>query len=291
MRRQVIPALAMLLVTSTLTLSAVSPLTSKNGANGNGHGELLPTPGSKSKTVKLKPRSGAGDSPLSVVGEVTVVVTKLPFDVVCEEEGTDYRWTVPVTWKYIDQGNRIKVTDALQGEALVQVRVQYIDFEKKSVSYKNFFSSVTVGMPAPVPPIPPDPKPKPDPLPPVPPGTFPLSVLVVVETAKTLPAGQNSIIYGKTVRDYLKAKCANDPTAKDKKAYRLGWDKDDDTSNESKLWRDSMVLARNVGSVPAVVINQHTANADGSTAIRNVHAGPLPANVTDMMALLKKFGG
>ena len=127
----------------------------------------------------------------------------------------------------------------------------------------------------------PGPAPKPDDPPaPKPPAPIdgPLRVLIVYESAEAakMPAGQQSVIYGKTVRDWLNANCAPDGAVK---AFRI-WDKDADASAEAKQWQDA--LARPRPAVPYVHVFR------GDTA---VHEGPLPASPADAVALFDKIKG
>ena len=135
---------------------------------------------------------------------------------------------------------------------------------------------------APIPP--PKPKPddtkpdvKPDPTVPIP-GVTGLHVLVVYETGdlSKMPAGQQSILYAKVVRDYLNATCPAGPDGKTKQ-WRM-WDQNVDLTGEQKLWQDT--LARPRTSVPWVIIS------NGKTGFE----GPLPKTVDETMALLKKYG-
>ena len=132
---------------------------------------------------------------------------------------------------------------------------------------------------------PPGPGPEPGPQPPDPqPGPVPipgdgLRVLIVYETAEAskLPIGQQSVLYSKTVRDYLNAKCPVGPDGKTKD-WRI-YDADVDLSGEAKTWQDAMKRPRS--AVPWIVIS------NGKTG----HEGPLPKSVDEAMTLLKKFGG
>ena len=131
--------------------------------------------------------------------------------------------------------------------------------------------------PGPTPPGPTPPGPTPDVSPPIPaPG---LRVLILEESAERgrLPAAQSAILFSAKVRDWLRAKCVTDkdnPTG----AWRV-WDKDADTSGESKLWQDAVKRPRT--SLPWLIIS------NGTTG----YEGPLPQTVTETLALLQKYGG
>lgn len=137
--------------------------------------------------------------------------------------------------------------------------------------------TVTIGdAPPPVPP--PGPPPPPTPLPepaPIPVAGF--RVLIVYETAdlSRMPAAQSAIIYSKSVRDFLNAKCVVGPDSKTKE-FRI-YDKDVDASGESKIWQDAMKRPRT--SVPWLIVS------DGTQG----YEGPLPADVDATLAILRKY--
>lgn len=118
-------------------------------------------------------------------------------------------------------------------------------------------------------PIPPDPGPDP-PIPPTPPVPVELRVLVVHETGdlNKMPAAQRAILTSVPVRDFLTAKCAKDGT---QPAFRFY----DDNAAPTVPWlKDAMAKPRK--SLPWIVIV-------------GVYEGPLPANVEEMLALLKRY--
>jgi hypothetical protein len=132
-------------------------------------------------------------------------------------------------------------------------------------------------------PKPPDPKPPdPPPTPPNPDAPIPADgfrVLLVYESAElaNLPREQYSIIFAKQVRDYLNLKCVVGEDGKTKE-WRM-WDKDVQAGAESKLWQDALKRPRT--KTPWLIVST------GKTG----YEGPLPATVSDMMKLLKQFGG
>ena len=133
--------------------------------------------------------------------------------------------------------------------------------------------------PPPVPPLPPDPKPPDPPVPPPGPVTD-LRALVIYETAdlsKLTPA-QLNILYAKSVRDYLNAKTPLGPDGKTHE-WRI-YDKDVDLSADAPLWKELMSRPR--ASTPWVVLH-------GGGKV--LYEGPVPANVDEALALLKKWGG
>lgn len=132
----------------------------------------------------------------------------------------------------------------------------------------------------------PPPTPPPGPTPPPPPdGTNPFAeagfrVMVVFDSDNTTrPPAENSVIYGKRVRDYLDAKCAPEPTAQDSngRAYRI-YPANSDISRAPKGWADAFKKA---GGKDWVLIGNGTKG----------YSGPLPKAVDEMLALLSKFGG
>jgi hypothetical protein len=130
----------------------------------------------------------------------------------------------------------------------------------------------------------PTPGPTPGPTPPgPPPGPAPgpvanLRVLVVYDTATVtkLPAGQQSVLYAKAVRDALDAAT---PAGADGKthAWRM-WDAGTDASGEGGDW--AALLKRPHTALPWVIFA-----GDAGVA----YEGPLPATVPDMLALIQKY--
>lgn len=136
--------------------------------------------------------------------------------------------------------------------------------------------------PIPVPPIPPGPVPPVPPVPPTPPAPIPvagLHVLMVYDAPKvsSLPKEQAAVLASGELRSYLNAHCPPGTDGKTKE-WRL-YDQHTDTSNESQVWKDAMARPR--ASVPWWIVS------NGKTG----EEGPLPSNVADAMATLKKYGG
>jgi hypothetical protein len=133
--------------------------------------------------------------------------------------------------------------------------------------------------PGPIIPTPPDVKPTPpkpiDPPAPIPAPGF--RVLMVYESADLhkMPPAQLAALKSQTVRDYLDLRCVDEGGVK---GWRV-WDKDVDTANVSKLWRDAMARPRT--SMPWVTIS------NGVTG----YSGPLPENADKLIELLKTYGG
>jgi hypothetical protein len=174
------------------------------------------------------------------------------------------------------------------GAYKVALRVIYLDAAGVP-DFDEAEALVTIGPPAPpVPPLPPVP-PGPTPPGPTPPAPAPipkpgLRVLIVEETGERakLTAGQREVIFGGTVRDYLRTHCATDPQNPDG-AFRI-WDKDVNSAGDPDniIWRSAMIRPR-PGPLPWVVIS------NGTTG----YEGPLPADTTGekFIALLKQYEG
>jgi hypothetical protein len=117
--------------------------------------------------------------------------------------------------------------------------------------------------------------------PPIPDAGF--RVLVIEETAERgkLPRDQQTILTSTEVRAYLNAKCAKGPDGKTPE-FRF-FDKDTDVSHESKVWQEAMAKAKATPGfvVPWLIVSDGKKGSDG----------PLPANVAEMLAELKKYGG
>lgn len=162
------------------------------------------------------------------------------------------------------------------------VTMTAINFDTKKVTRARF---TFVVLPS-IPPKPPEPEPKPpEPKPPEPqpsPAPIPAEgfrVLIVedVKARQKLPPTQLMVLFDKKVRTYLDAKCVMGSDRKTRE-WRI-WDQGVDASSESKLWQD--VMKRHRKSLPWIVIS------DGKRG----YEGPLPEDVDQTLALLKKYGG
>ncbi len=130
-----------------------------------------------------------------------------------------------------------------------------------------FATAVIVDGPLPpVPPVPPTPPVPPvPPEPPVPPAPIPepgLRVLIVEDSARrdNLTAGQQEIILGKAVRDYLSTACVLEPDGKTR-GFRI-WDRDvTGTEHDLKCWADAMKRPRQ--SVPWLIVSNGKTGYDG----------------------------
>lgn len=126
-------------------------------------------------------------------------------------------------------------------------------------------------------PVPPTPTPTPTPTPPTP-SVVPISgdgfrVLILYDSSQGVP--ESSV--AKSVRDYLNAKCVKGADGKTAD-YRI-WDINTDVSNVPQNFKDA--FARKRDSIPWILIST------GKTG----YEGPLPYNATDLLPLLKKYGG
>lgn len=129
------------------------------------------------------------------------------------------------------------------------------------------------------------PGPTPTPVPPAPtPAPIPgdgFRVLIVYETGdlSKLSKAQLDALYGADFRAYLNAVCATGADGKTKE-WRI-WDKDIDTSGETKLWQNAMkdALANPSFKTPYAVIST------GKTG----YSGPLPEG--DLIAWIEQWEG
>lgn len=101
---------------------------------------------------------------LRVEGEVTQVVTKLPFRVIGPDANLHF-WTVPQGWKADRQGKVLIVTEAQEGTESVTLSAITVDWDKKRVIQKDLTVTVSIGkLPDPPPNPGPNPNPNPEPL-------------------------------------------------------------------------------------------------------------------------------
>jgi hypothetical protein len=238
-----------------------------------------PAPAAQDVALEVK---GPGVAVVKVDRQVVVkvdvtLVSSLPFTVTAPAGAGLYFWTYPPAVTAQDRGDSLVVTAAPRGELQVGVKMISADVDKDG-KFKGFltrFGQVTFVVGEVPGPGPPDPGPKPDPKPlPV----AGLRVLIVEESADRpkLPAAQQSVILGKTVRDWLDAHCADWPEGKIK-----DWgifDKDADLSGYSKPLQEMMRRPRT--SLPWLVIR-------GDSGI--AYEGPLPPDVPAALNLLGKY--
>jgi hypothetical protein len=186
-------------------------------------------------------------------------------------KGAEFTWDVEGTGKveYEQQNGKLYVWAA---PGRYTVRLDAISWDDKKFQKAKFtFTVVENGKPKP-----PDPKPD-DP----PPALKAMRVLVVYESgeAARLPAAQQSVLYGKAVRDDLNAKTPVGPDGKTRE-WRI-YDKDVDLSGEDAKWAAAMGRARKgADALPWVLIFDGEADA---------YSGPLPKDVPGMLALTARY--
>jgi hypothetical protein len=173
------------------------------------------------------------------------------------------------------------------GEYKLRARMVVLDKDGKTNIETVRLTFKILGVPDPLPPPgpkpPPGPTPDPTPTPdPAPIPTAGFRVLMIYESAdlSTLPAKQLNVLYDKGIRDYLNSKCVKGDDGKTP-AWRI-WDKDVDASKDDKVWGEAMTKAKGVTGfkTPWLVVS------NGKTGF----SGPLPADTTSALTLLKKYG-
>lgn len=157
----------------------------------------------------------------------------------------------------------------------------------KKLLTKPFVVSGEGPRPPPKPDDPVVPKPKPDE--PKPDGSSPFAeagnrcLIVFDSTVTTRPVAQNSILYGKAVRDLLNQLCVQGPV-----------NEKDGSGNVMKEWR--IFPANTDVSLVRPVFKTAFAKKGGADWIMlgngtTGYSGPLPANETEALALIKKYMG
>ncbi len=138
---------------------------------------------------------------------------------------------------------------------------------------------VISGQPDPAPAPGPQPTPTPTPSDPAPIPAPGFRVLVIYDTltVTTLPAAQQNALFSKAVSEYLNARCIRGQDMKTPE-WRF-FDSKIDASADGALWVEAMKRPRK--SLPWLIVS------DGSKG----YEGPLPANESDFVALLKRYGG
>lgn len=224
---------------------------------------------------------------LKVEGATITLVTAFPLTVTAPEGGFLYRWSGTPGLKFVDKRNVCTVISGTKGPHTLTV--SYVIYDKTKdppITEAVGETSFAVGGVGPVPPgpTPPDPPvppgPTPDPTSPFsgvePPG---LRVLIVEETEKRteLPIGQQAVIRGSVVRDYLRSKTVLSPDGKTREWWIL--DQNDDVTGLPKHWQDAMKMKRD--SLPWLYVGNS----------KTGKSMPLPKNVDEMMKILKEHGG
>jgi len=127
----------------------------------------------------------------------------------------------------------------------------------------------------------PPPRPDPDPKPPKPDEPVVITsfkVIFVKDPNSNLSIDQHAVFYGKAITDYLDAKCTKQNGQPEWRRYQQNTNATNDLSGMAELWAD--VQAKITG-VTCMVIAVN----------KKAEIVPLPANVADALALLKKYGG
>lgn len=169
---------------------------------------------------------------------------------------------------------------------IYKVEVTVVDFDNKTFDEAEY--TVTIWEPGP--PVPPGPGPVPPgptpPTPPVPPPSpspiaNPGYRVLILEDSKNrsvVPPAQLDVLFNKSVRDYLKAKCIKDAKNPDG-AYRI-WDANVDPTGDldAATWGEAM--KRPHASLPWLII---------SNAPKGGYEGPVPENASKTLELMKKY--
>lgn len=182
-----------------------------------------------------------------------------------------FRWvTLPDTQAHFREfGHELMIVPKTEGH----FRVGLVSLVKGKISPVEW-TMVKCGK-GPQPPPEPEPKP-PEPKPDAPIPVAGFRVLIVYESMdiSKMSFGQQAVIFGKTFRDYLDAKCVVGPDGKTKE-YRI-FDKDIVTSGEAKLWQDAMRRPR--AGVPWMLVSNGKSGWEG----------PLPS-VEEALTILKRY--
>lgn len=182
----------------------------------------------------------------------------------------------------LEQGSKLIFTGP-PGTYKVKLRILSLAAGKATV--QTFRHTIVIGdNPNPlVPPVPPGPNPPVPPVPPTP-SISPIAgdglrVLLLYDRQKetSYPVGQQDIINGKTVRDYLRTKTAKEGS----QSQFFIWPTGADVSAAPKIWQDA--YNRPKTATPWVIISNPQKGGG--------YEGPMPNTVPEMMDLLKKYGG
>lgn len=158
-----------------------------------------------------------------------------------------------------------------QGSGFVVVQAQIVEGASiKTVA--ELVVEVVGGNPDPTPdPVKPDPPKPPDPA-----KTF--RVVFVYESEQTLTAGQKSVVYAKSVSDYLNERATKEGDRPGWRRYDQNTAADNEQPTMKALWA---AVKPKVTAVPCVAVE-----VDGKVDIV-----PLPATPEDAVALFKKYRG
>lgn len=207
-------------------------------------------------------------------------IKKFPFTVTAPNNAIRPEWKITpsagVTWS--SKTRTLTVTAAPKGELTISAEWSVASFDGKTVILDDKDASIVVliGVEPPAPPEPPKPPTPPVPPPPVVVTSF--RVIMVYESADTLPAAQTSVLYGKTVENFLDATCTGG---------KAGWrrrDKDSPGENDPamvQIWsavKGEFAPPKNT-KTPAVVVQVN----------EKIDIIPLAATPAEMVAILTKY--
>lgn len=221
--------------------------------------------------------------PISITAVVHTPI-KFKFDIVPKPNWTNTdkiqifgdQWTVPPKFSIIKHTDGTMYAWAPVGQYEVKYSSIIINWTKQDIDQREFIATIKV-IPSGDPEPPPDPTPEPPP--PQPDNPLPgtgLKVLLIEEQEQraTIPKEQDAIFTSAIVRDYMDMHCVKDASGVPE--WRL-LDKNTTFSSENQ-WKKALSLPRTKDWW--VVISNG----------KNWESRELPANVNDMMTLLKKYG-
>lgn len=192
----------------------------------------------------------------------------------------------PLPSNVLTDAERLEISDAinyLQSWASNPGATHTAAYAKTARAFQLYAKAGNIPIPAPTPlpvpptPVPPTPvPPKPDPTPPAPIPMAGFRVLIVYD-GDNYTAGQDGIITGKAVRDYLQSKCVAGDDGKTKAFAIIR--SDANVTNAPKWIADT--VQRHPGQKSYMVVS------DGKTG----YDGPLPADANAALAILRKVGG
>lgn len=221
--------------------------------------------------------------PLDVQGDTVTIVRKLPCKVVAAPGADFYIWSVPDLLKATSEENVLTITEGVKGSYKVRVLSVTLNFSvdkdgkvKKEVIKDSGEIDVHLGdAPGPGPGPGPGPEPTPPSPAPIPVEGFRVLIIYESKNATEYSTGQQDVLFGKKVRDYLKEKCVLGQDGKTRE-FRI-YDKDISLDGESKHWQDAMKRKRD--SIPWIIVSNG----------KSGHEGAMPDSAEDAIALFAKY--
>lgn len=196
---------------------------------------------------------------ISVVGDTTTVVNKLPFKLhpqIKAGKGNSvvYTWDLPKDWRYSEKEGVVTVQSAPDGKYTVRLRTIMIIWDEKKVVQNYQSLTLIIGKGA-------DPKPKPPEPDPAPIPVKGLRVLIIYDPGAEdkMPIEQKAIIFGQPMRDYLNTRCVLGPDNKTRE-WRI-YPTDVKIETAPKIWRDA--FARQRSSVPWLIVSNGVTGFEG----------------------------